>query len=110
MPDEVLLFRYSALTFNAHRIHYDEPYATGVEGYAGLLVHGPLLATLMLDHLRDRCPGRRVAGFAFRAVHPAVMPHGIACCAAGEAQAGDYRLWVRDDAGVLCMEGTARLE
>jgi 3-methylfumaryl-CoA hydratase len=48
-PSEPLLFRYSALTFNSHRIHYDQPYATGVEGYRGLVVHGPLIATLLLD-------------------------------------------------------------
>ncbi|RZJ16456.1 MAG: acyl-CoA dehydrogenase, partial [Haliea sp.] len=52
VPDPVLLFRYSALTFNGHRIHYDRPYATEVEGYAGLIVHGPLIATLLLDQLR----------------------------------------------------------
>ncbi|MFL6697874.1 MAG: MaoC family dehydratase N-terminal domain-containing protein, partial [Vitreoscilla sp.] len=51
-PDPVLLFRYSALTFNGHRIHYDRPYATGIEGYPGLVVHGPLLATLLADLVR----------------------------------------------------------
>ena len=52
VPDDVLLFRYSALTFNGHRIHYDRRYVTEVEGYPGLIVHGPLLATLLLDLLR----------------------------------------------------------
>ena len=56
-PDAVLLFRYSALTFNGHRIHYDRRYATGVEGYPGLVVHGPLIATLLLDLLRRELPG-----------------------------------------------------
>src|SRR5690606_26390562 len=55
-PDEVLLFRYSALTFNAHRIHYDRPYVTGTERYPGLLVHAPLLATLLLDSLVRELP------------------------------------------------------
>ncbi|MGL4241802.1 MAG: FAS1-like dehydratase domain-containing protein, partial [Beijerinckiaceae bacterium] len=63
-PDPVLLFRYSALTFTSHRIHYDQPYVTGVEGYPGLIVHGPRLATLMLDALRRAHADRRVAGFS----------------------------------------------
>ncbi len=69
-PDPVLLFRYSALTFNSHRIHYDQPYVTGVEGYPGLIVHGPLIATLLLDNLRRAHPDRAVRSFAFRAVSP----------------------------------------
>ena len=56
MPDDVLLFRYSALTFNGHRIHYDRRYVTQVEGYPGLIVHGPLIATLLLDLLRRHAP------------------------------------------------------
>jgi 3-methylfumaryl-CoA hydratase len=56
VPDDVLLFRYSALTFNGHRIHYDRRYVTEVEGYPGLVVHGPLIATLLLDLLRRQCP------------------------------------------------------
>ncbi|MDE2452237.1 MAG: MaoC family dehydratase N-terminal domain-containing protein, partial [Burkholderiales bacterium] len=56
VPDDVLLFRYSALTFNGHRIHYDRRYVTGVEGYPGLVVHGPLIATLLLDLLRRHRP------------------------------------------------------
>ena len=57
-PDAVLLFRYSALTFNGHRIHYDRRYVTEVEGYPGLVVHGPLIATLLLDLLRrERAAG-----------------------------------------------------
>src|SRR3546814_17481178 len=57
-PDPVLLFRYSALTFNAHRIHYDRDYARDVEGYAGLVVHGPLIATLLMDHAQRAEIGR----------------------------------------------------
>jgi 3-methylfumaryl-CoA hydratase len=56
VPDDVLLFRYSALTFNGHRIHYDRRYVTEVEGYPGLVVHGPLIATLLLDLLRRELP------------------------------------------------------
>src|SRR5690625_6327319 len=57
-PDPVLLFRYSALTFNSHRIHYDAPYTQEVEGYPGLVVHGPLVATLLLDLLHEHVPAR----------------------------------------------------
>ncbi|MFJ7996143.1 MaoC family dehydratase N-terminal domain-containing protein [Streptomyces sp. NPDC096310] len=71
VPDPVLLFRYSALTFNAHRIHYDRPYACQEEGYPGLVVHGPLTATLLLDLYLRRRPGARVTGFRFRGVRPA---------------------------------------
>jgi 3-methylfumaryl-CoA hydratase len=68
--DEVMLFRFSALTFNGHRIHYDLPYAREREKYPGLVVHGPLQAMLLLDAARRRAPSRRVAGFSFRAVRP----------------------------------------
>ncbi len=106
--DEVLLFRYSALTFNAHRIHYDLPYTTRVEGYPGLLVHGPLVATLMLDHLRDRLPAATaIAHFEFRALHPAIHPAEMTLCAAPSARHEQYRVWARDGARVLCMEGIA---
>jgi 3-methylfumaryl-CoA hydratase len=64
-----LLFRFSALTFNAHRIHYDRPYATGEEGYPGLVVHGPLTAMLLIELVRKNSPSR-VVEFSFRAVSP----------------------------------------
>lgn len=67
--DPVLLFRYSALTFNGHRIHYDRPYAMNEEGYPGLVVHGPLLATLLMELVR-RNAQRPVKSFAFRARAP----------------------------------------
>jgi 3-methylfumaryl-CoA hydratase len=69
-PEEVLLFRYSALTFNGHRIHYDRRYATETEGYPGLVVHGPLIATLLLDLLRRQMPQAQVARLEFRAASP----------------------------------------
>jgi 3-methylfumaryl-CoA hydratase len=69
-PGEVLLFRYSALTFNGHRIHYDRRYATETEGYPGLVVHGPLIATLLLDLLRRQMPQAQVARLEFRAASP----------------------------------------
>jgi 3-methylfumaryl-CoA hydratase len=69
-PDPVMLFRYSALTFNSHRIHYDRDYSREVEGYPSLVVHGPLIATLLLDHLLRKRPAARVASYGFRAVSP----------------------------------------
>lgn len=73
----VLLFRFSALTYNGHRIHYDEPYATGAEGYPGLVVHGPLLALLALELPRRHAPGRVVRSFEYRLVRPAFAPARI---------------------------------
>ncbi|MFF4749694.1 hypothetical protein ACWD5R_03425 [Streptomyces sp. NPDC002514] len=69
-PDPPLLFRFSALTANAHRIHYDAPYCRTVEGYPGLVVHGPLLALLMLELVRRNAPGRRVRTLAYRLHRP----------------------------------------
>ena len=68
--DPVMLFRYSALTFNGHRIHYDHPYVTGVEGYPGLIVHGPLIATLLVDLVRRNVPGADIETFSFRGLRP----------------------------------------
>ena len=108
VPDDVLLFRYSALTFNGHRIHYDQPYATEVEGYPGLIVPGPLLATLLLDLVRRNVPGAKVTAFRFRAVRPTFDPHPFRVN--GEPQAdGTLRLWAQDHDGFLTMDATATL-
>ncbi len=72
-PDPVMLFRYSALTFNGHRIHYDHPYVTEIEGYPGLVIHGPLIATCLAELCRDQ-GGRALAEFAFRARSPLFTP------------------------------------
>ncbi|MCA3255735.1 MAG: MaoC family dehydratase N-terminal domain-containing protein, partial [Alphaproteobacteria bacterium] len=71
VPSEALLFRYSALTFNSHRIHYDLPYATGEEGYPGLVVHGPLQATLLLDLAARHLGPKALRSFSYRAQSPA---------------------------------------
>lgn len=107
-PDPVLLFRYSALTFNGHRIHYDQPYATGVEGYPGLVVHGPLLATLLMDLLRRQDMGR-VTGFAFRALATITDTADFAVHGAPQPD-GSVRLWARRADGALAMDATATLE
>ena len=107
-PDPVMLFRYSALTFNGHRIHYDQPYVTGVEGYPGLIVHGPLIATLLLDLLDREQPNAEVAEFSFRAVSPLfdIAPFHV-CGKPGEG--GAVHLWAENPAGALAMEATARI-
>lgn len=79
-PDAVMLFRYSALTFNSHRIHYDEPYARNVEGYRGLVVHGPLIATLLCDLAARTLGQNRLARFAYRALSPAIAGERIELC------------------------------
>lgn len=105
VPDPVLLFRYSALTFNGHRIHYDQPFCTGTEGYPGLVVHGPLLATLLLDLLRRQLPDAVVTDFTFRAMVPVfdTAPFSVH----GAAFEGGYRLWVRRADGALAMDARA---
>jgi len=107
VPDDVLLFRYSALTFNGHRIHYDRRYVTEVEGYPGLIVHGPLLATLLLDLLRRHAPQAAVAAFRFRAVRPVFDLHPFTVHGEPGADGREVRLWVADHEGWLAMEATA---
>ena len=106
-PDEVLLFRYSALTLNGHRIHYDLPYATQVEGYPGLVVHGPLIATLLLDLLRRQMPQAEVEAFRFRALRPTF--HGRPMRVNGRVDGATVRLWAQDHEGWLTMDATAEL-
>ncbi|MFE3739001.1 MaoC family dehydratase N-terminal domain-containing protein [Streptomyces sp. NPDC059134] len=101
VPDPVLLFRYSALTFNAHRIHYDRPYACEEEGYPGLVVHGPLTATLLLDLYLRRRPGARVTGFRFRGVRPAFDGRELTLHATPTGTGAD--LYAADDRGRTVM-------
>jgi len=106
-PDEVLLFRYSALTFNGHRIHYDRRYVTEVEGYPGLIVHGPLIATLLLDLLGREWPAARLASFAFKALRPSFDGHPL--CVSGKRDGDAIRLWAQDHEGWLTMDAQATL-
>ena len=108
VPDPVLLFRYSALTFNAHRIHYDRRYVTEVEGYPGLIVHGPLIATLLVDLLRRELPDARLRGFAFKAASPLFDTHPFTLCGKRSAD-GHVELWARNPAGHLAMQARAEL-
>lgn len=97
--DPVLLFRFSALTYNAHRIHYDEEYATGVEGHAGLVVHGPLLAILCLE--LPRRAGVRVRELSFRARTPVFARQPFAA-----AGGPDGALSIAAPGGVTAMTAT----
>jgi 3-methylfumaryl-CoA hydratase len=109
VPDDVLLFRYSALTFNGHRIHYDRRYVTEVEGYPGLVVHGPLIATLLADLVRRHAPGAFMQRFEFKAVRPSFDPHPLRVNAQPSADGKTVRLWAQDHEGWLTMQATADL-
>ena len=109
IPDPVLLFRYSALTFNGHRIHYDRPYVTQVEGYPGLIVHGPLIATLLADLVRREFPRPQLRRFAFTAMRPLFDTHAFTLCGRIEPDARNVALWARDHEGFLAMQAKAEL-
>jgi 3-methylfumaryl-CoA hydratase len=102
---EAFLFRYSALIFNAHRIHYDRPYCEE-EGYPGLVVHGPLVATLLADLVR-RHTDAAVTAFRFRAVRPLFSPSPCVVC--GIPRGDTVELWAEDPEGALVMEAQASL-
>jgi 3-methylfumaryl-CoA hydratase len=106
--EPTLLFRFSALTYNAHRIHYDRDYARGVEGYPGLVVHGPLQAMALADMLRHRLPDMSVSSFEFRSVRPVfdettlrlrAKPHG-----------NEVKMAVLDVQGRIAMRASAKLD
>ena len=109
VPDDVLLFRYSALTFNGHRIHYDRRYVTEVEGYPGLIVHGPLLATLLLDLVRRHAPQAQVRAFEFRALQPIFDLAPFTVCGQPSADGAEVQLWIRSPDGMLAMQARAQL-
>lgn len=103
-PDSTLLFRYSALTFNGHRIHYDLDFARGVEGYPGLVVHGPLLAT-QLCRMAERLRGGPPARFRFRSLSTLFHDTAYTLNAAGDGPA--LRLWAARPGGPVAMEAVA---
>ncbi|SKA39219.1 3-methylfumaryl-CoA hydratase [Enhydrobacter aerosaccus] len=104
MADPVLLFRFSALTFNGHRIHYDHPYVTGVEGYPGLIVHGPLLGMLQLELARRSNSVKVPASFEFRALSPVFADAPLTVGARREAD-GSVTTWIANDKGGLSQQG-----
>jgi len=104
-PDPALLFRFSALTYNGHRIHYDRDYATREEFYPALVVHGPLLATLLLDLLARQRPGAKVTRFEFRALRPAFDTDPIRL--RGQPEDFGASLWTVDSTGAVGMKASA---
>jgi 3-methylfumaryl-CoA hydratase len=106
-PDPVLLFRYSALTFNGHRIHYDRDYAQNTENYAGLVVQGPLTATLLLDLLRREMPGAQVGYFRFRGMRPLLDTATFRI--QGMCEGKTVRLWALDAEGFMAMDAEVSL-
>jgi 3-methylfumaryl-CoA hydratase len=109
VPDAVLLFRYSALTFNGHRIHYDRKYVTKVEGYPGLIVHGPLIATLLMDLVRRNAPDADVAMFRFKAVRPTFDLNPFRVNGELQDDGKTIKLWAQDHEGWLTMDAVATL-
>jgi 3-methylfumaryl-CoA hydratase len=107
-PDDVLLFRYSALTFNGHRIHYDRRYATEAEGYPGLVVHGPLIATLLVDLVRANVPSAVLTHFDFRAVSP-IFDASPFIVAGKRRDAHTIELWAKTAEGVVAMTAIATI-
>ena len=105
-PDATQLFRYSALTFNGHRIHYDHPYVTQVEGYAGLVAHGPLAATLLMD-LAEKANQTPLRWFQFRGLNPMIAGQALTLCGQ-PTSADEASLWILGPDGRRCMEATAR--
>lgn len=103
--DPVTLFKYSALTFNGHRIHYDRPYAVAVEHYPGLVVQAPLLATLLLELVARECPGEPVSRFTFRAMSPTYDSDTLTLH--GQPEAAGASLWTTNGRGVG-MQATVR--
>ena len=105
-PDPVLLFRYSAVTFNGHRIHYDADYVRNVEGYPGLIVHGPLIATFALDFIEfDLAPGRSIEKFSFRMKKPTFDYAPFHLHADASADGKGYAAWTSDNNGQVALDG-----
>jgi len=106
-PNSNLLFRYSALTFNAHKIHLDRDYACDVEGYPGLVVHGPLIATLLLDIARRHFSDRQFDKFSFRAIGP-LFDTGPFTVSGRMTDENALDLWAASDSGALATEACAQ--
>ena len=108
-PDPVLLFRFSALTFNSHRIHYDLRWATETEGYPGLVVHGPLTTTLLIDFARDSNPGRPIRAYSTQARAPLfdVSPFELRGRPAADGRGAE--LWAVTSEGTIAMSAEVDL-
>jgi 3-methylfumaryl-CoA hydratase len=102
-PDPVMLFRYSALTFNGHRIHYDADYAREVEGYPALVVNGGLTTLFLLEAALKRAPGAEIRGYEARTMKPLFCGRAARLCGAGST------LWAEDETGSMALRITARI-
>lgn len=107
-PNPVLLFQYSALTYNGHRIHYDVDYCRTVEGYPGLVVHGPLTATLLAGLAAENASRATISCFEFRALRPLFDDRPFTIAGQGEDRVA--RLWAVDPDGYLAMTAEAELD
>lgn len=103
-PDTPLLFRYSAVTFNAHKIHYDYPYATEVEGYPALIVHGQLIATFLLDNWQRNNPNDTVTQFSFKAMSPLFCGETFKAEGKPTESENEGELWACTTSGGLTMQ------
>jgi 3-methylfumaryl-CoA hydratase len=108
-PDPVMLFRYSAVTFNPHRIHYDRTYCLEVEGYPGLVVHGPFAQQCLFDLLRDSMPGRRVNTFSVRARAPLFDTAPFDVIGRPTKDGNGAELWTVTPKGTIATQATATL-
>jgi 3-methylfumaryl-CoA hydratase len=110
-PDPVMLYRYSAATFNGHRIHYDVDYCRSVEGYPGLVVHGPLIATLLLNFAENQVePGRFIRTFEFKALRPTFDLSGFHLHAApADGADGGLNIWSTNNTGQVGLDGRITL-
>ncbi len=106
-PSAVQLFRYSALTFNAHRIHYDADYARSQEGYPGVIVHGPLVATLLLELCRQHYATHVVRDFSYRAHNPLILGETLTICA--RLEGNHVHLWATGPTGDTIMLADAQV-
>ncbi len=104
-----MLFRYSALTFNGHRIHYDRSYVTQEEGYPGLIVHGPLIATLLVDLVRRHLPNSGIAEFSFRARSPLFDGNTMSIHGAKPDGDGVVKLWAANHEGTVAVTAEAKI-
>jgi 3-methylfumaryl-CoA hydratase len=108
-PDPVMLFRYSAVTFNPHRIHYDRTYCMEVEGYPGLVVHGPFAQQCLFDLLRDSMPGRRIKTFSVRARAPLFDNAPFEVVGRPTADGKGAELWTVTPRGTIAAQAAATL-
>ena len=109
-PDPVLLFRFSALTFNSHRIHYDRAWAMDVEGYPGLVVHGPLTSTLLIDFARDHNPGRVFRTYTTQARAPLFDTKPFELRGRPTADGRGAELWAVTPEGTVAMSAQAEFD